>query len=157
TAMTRRRKATFDSRISRRSFLQRAGLGGGALLSGSLWQTIAAADKSASQIASLPLEHVIISCQENRSFDHYYGYAPHVQAAGFGPSANYKQPDGKGGFVAPYEFTALSTDDVGHSWTAVHQEWNGGKMDGFYTTDGIAAMGYYTAAELPFYYSLLDE
>ena len=29
-------------------------------------------------------------------------------------------------------------------------------MDGFYTTDGIAAMGYYTASELPFYYSLFE-
>jgi phospholipase C len=29
-------------------------------------------------------------------------------------------------------------------------------MDGFYTTDGPDGMGYYTAAELPFYYSLFD-
>ena len=25
-----------------------------------------------------PIEHVVIDCQENRSFDHYYGYAPWV-------------------------------------------------------------------------------
>ena len=30
-------------------------------------------------------------------------------------------------------------------------------MDGFYTNAGIWAMGYYTAEELPFYYSLFDE
>ena len=29
-------------------------------------------------------------------------------------------------------------------------------MDGFYTMDGINCMGYYTQADLPFYYSLLD-
>jgi phospholipase C len=29
-------------------------------------------------------------------------------------------------------------------------------MNGFYTTDGIWAMGYYTAKELPYYYSLFD-
>ena len=29
-------------------------------------------------------------------------------------------------------------------------------MDGFYTTDGINCMGYYTAGDLPFYYSLHD-
>ena len=40
---------------------------------------------------------------------------------------------------------------------AVHDEWNGGAMDGFYTNDGIWAMGYYTAEELPFYYSLFDD
>ena len=29
-------------------------------------------------------------------------------------------------------------------------------MDGFYTTDGIDCMGYYTGDELPFYYSLFE-
>ena len=62
-----------------------------------------------------------------------------------------------GGSIFPYEFTSLSTPDIGHSWGEVHSEWNSGAMNGFYTTDGINAMGYYTAAELPFYYSLLDE
>jgi phospholipase C len=108
--------------------------------------------RAAATQTTLPLEHVIISCQENRSFDHYFGFAPQVQHAGLGPSASYAQPDGHGGQVKPYEFTALSTADVGHSWTAVHGEWNNGAMDGFYTTDGIDAMGYYTATELPFYY-----
>jgi phospholipase C len=155
--MTRTRMTPFGSRLSRRSFLQRAGLGGVALLGGTGTQPVVAAGLSQSPLASLPLEHVIISCQENRSFDHYYGFAPQVQAAGFGPSAGYSQPDGNGGFVLPYEFTALSTDDIGHSWGDVHSEWNAGAMDGFYTTDGIAAMGYYTGAELPFYYSLFNE
>jgi phospholipase C len=53
--------------------------------------------------------------------------------------------------------TDLSTPDIGHSWTAVHDEWAAGAMNGFYTTDGINAMGYYTAEQLPFYYSLFDE
>ena len=29
-----------------------------------------------------PIQHVIIDCQENRSFDHYYGFAPFVGASG---------------------------------------------------------------------------
>ena len=154
--MTQRRTPS-ASELTRRAFLQRAGLGGAVLLNGSMWQTLNAAGSAQVLPRTLPIDHVIISCQENRSFDHYYGYAPLVQAAGLGPSATYRQPDGRGGFVVPYEFTALSTDDVGHSWNAVHGEWNGGAMDGFFTTDGLAAMGYYTAAELPFYYSLFDE
>jgi len=144
--------------LSRRSFLQSAGLGGMALLGGSSgWPAPASAAAMRRQPATLPIEHVIISCQENRSFDHYFGFAPQVQAAGFGPPPGYSQPDGNGGAVVPFEFTALSTDDIGHSWSDVHGEWNSGAMDGFFTTDGNAAMGYYTAAELPFYYSLLDE
>jgi phospholipase C len=69
----------------------------------------------------------------------------------------YSQPDGNGGRIKPYRFTDLSTDDIGHSWGEVHAEWNQGAMDGFYTTDGVWAMGYYTAQELPFYYSLFRD
>jgi phospholipase C len=38
----------------------------------------------------------------------------------------------------------------------MHSEYNGGAMDGFYTTDGAFAMGYYTGDDLPFYYSLFE-
>jgi phospholipase C len=98
---------------------------------------------------------VVISCQENRSFDHYYGFAPFVGT--YGVPDGYFQPDGNGGQVLPYEFTSLTTNDIGHSWGVVHDEWDAGAMDGFYTTDGIDCMGYYTAAELPFYYSLFRD
>src|SRR5215467_7762501 len=110
-----------DSGISRRTFLKRAGAAGVAVAGGTLWATApAAARASRATRVVTPLEHLVIACQENRSFDHYYGYAPQVRAAGFGPPAGYSQPDGHGGGVAPFEFTALSTPDVGHSWTAVH-------------------------------------
>ena len=110
-----------------------------------------------------PIRQVMISCAENRSFDHYFGYAPQVQAAGFGPPPGYSQPDADGNPHFPFEFTSLETPDPPHDWNAVHAQWNGGAMDGFYKSsaaaigDGDAAMGYYTAAELPFYYSLLDD
>jgi phospholipase C len=145
------------ARLSRRSFLGRAGAAGAAVVGGSLVSAAPAAARRGRAPAKTPLKHVIIDCQENRSFDHYFGYAPQVQAAGYGPPAGYSQPDGNGGSVAPYHFTSLSTPDIGHSWSAVHKEWDGGSMDGFYTTDGINAMGYYTAADLPFYYSLFGD
>jgi hypothetical protein len=114
------------------------------------------------QPASTPLQHVVISCQENRSFDHYFGYAPEVQAARLGPPPGYFQPDADENPHYPFEFTSLTTPDPPHSWSAVHEQWDDGDMDGFYTSsaarigDGDAAIGYYTEAELPFYYSLLD-
>jgi phospholipase C len=109
-----------------------------------------------------PIKHVIVSCQENRSFDHYFGYERHVQALGFGTPRGYTQPDLAGGRHAPFEFTALSTPDPPHWWDAVHQQVNNGRMDGFYRMaqqypgDGNVAMGYYTQRELPFYYSLMQ-
>ena len=45
----------------------------------------------------------------------------------------------------------------------MHRQYNDGKMDGFFTTaqqingDGRQAMPYYTARELPFYYSLFED
>jgi len=102
----------------------------------------------------MPIRHVVVDMQENRSFDHYYGFASF--AGKYGVPQGYTQPDGNRGTVAPYRFTSLSTPDIGHSWTAMHNEFHGGAMDGFYTTDGINALGYYTAQDLQFYYSLFE-
>jgi phospholipase C len=92
--------------------------------------------------------------QENRSFDHYYGYSPLVGS--YGVPTGFEQPDGYGAFVKPYRLASPTTNDIGHSWTDTHREFNGGAMDGFFSNDGRTAMGYYTAADLPFYYSLFD-
>jgi len=146
-----------DDAFTRGTFLKKTGAAGIAVAGGTLWATAPAAARARRVAkAQTPIKQLIVSCQENRSFDHYFGYAPQVQSGGFGPPANYTQPDGNGGSVAPFEFTALSTPDIPHSWGAVHQQWDNGAMDGFYTTDGPNGMGYYTGAELPFYYSLFD-
>ena len=99
-----------------------------------------------------PIDTIVVDCQENRSFDHYYGFAPFVGTHGV--PDGYTQPDGSGGAVAPFHFTSRSTNDIRHFWPDVHAEWNGGRMDGFFTADGIDCMGYYTGEDLPFYYGL---
>jgi phospholipase C len=101
-----------------------------------------------------PIKHVIVDVQENRSFDHYYGYSPFVGR--FGVPTGFKQSDGYGAFVEPYHLTSLTTADIGHSWADTHREFNGGAMDGFFSNDGRIALGYYTGADLPFYYSLFE-
>ena len=136
--------------IGRRTFLKGAGALGVAGLAGPLLSRVPTLASG-----GIPINHIVVDMQENRSFDHYFGFAPF--AGSFGVPPGYSQPDGHGGTVAPYRFTSLSTPDIGHSWNAMHNEYDGGKMDGFYTTDGLNCMGYYTQAELPFYYSLFDE
>jgi phospholipase C len=143
-----------DSPITRRTFLKRAGVAGVAVAGGTLWATSPAARAARTRRADTPLRHLVIACQENRSYDHYFGM--YLGPSGYGPPADYTQPDGNGGAFAPFEFTALSTPDIPHSWDAVHAQWDGGAMDGFYTVDGSDGLGYYTPRELPFYYSLLD-
>jgi phospholipase C len=162
--MAQDQRVQLDGGITRRRFVQGTGAGFVAVLGGSLYATAPAAARArrAAKVET-PLEHIVISCQENRSFDHYYGYAPQVQAAGFGPPAGYSQPDADGNPHEPFEFTALQTGDPPHDWNSVHEQWNGGAMDGFFISsqealgDGNEAIGYYTAAELPFYYSLFDD
>src|SRR5580765_6735252 len=120
-----------ENGVTRRTFLKQAGAAGVAVAGGTLWATSPAAAR-ARRVAKVdtPIDHLVIACQENRSFDHYFGYASQVQQAGFGPPAGYSQPDGHGGTVTPFEFTALSTPDNPHSWGAGHDQWDGGAMDG---------------------------
>jgi phospholipase C len=152
-----------DDAFTRRTLLKRAGAGGVAVAGATLWATAPAAASARRGRPDTPLKHLIVSCQENRSFDHYFGYAPQVQARQLGPPPGYTQPDAGGGRHAPSEFTALSTPDPPHWWQAVHDQYDGGKMDGFFRVsqqfvgDGNAAIGYYTASELPFYYSLFHD
>jgi phospholipase C len=160
--MNRKRTIPTGSSLTRRSFLRHAGLGGAAVVGSRLWSPAPVVAAPRRRSVQLPIDHVVISCQENRSFDHYFGYAPEVQTAGFGPPAGYSQPDSDGNPHEPFEFTDLTTGDPPHSWTAVHAQWDGGAMDGFYQVseavlgDGNQAIGYYTETELPFYYSLFD-
>jgi phospholipase C len=107
---------------------------------------------------STPIQHIIVCCQENHSFDSYFGSYSGLPA-GYGIPAGFTQPDGQGGTVAPHHFTNLTTDNVdpNHAWSDIHAEWNNGAMNGFYTTNGAAALGYYEAADLPYYYSLFSD
>jgi phospholipase C len=153
----RRRAASATPRLGRRTFLKGSIATGAALAGGGIWTT--AIHPRPAKAAETPIEHIVVAMQENRSFDHYFGYAPQVQAAGFGPPPGYSQPNpgGTPDPVEPYRFTALQTQDVPHDWHSVHGQVNGGAMDGFMTHSGIWAMGYYTEQELPFYYSLLED
>jgi phospholipase C len=148
---------TAGERYTRSKFLKKSGAAGAAVLGGSVWATSPAAARARQGHRDRsPIRNLVISCQENRSFDHYFGYAPQVQAKGFGPPPGYTQPDSAGGRHAPYELLSPTTPDISHSWASVHKEWDGGRMDGFYEADGPIALGYYTARELPFYYSLFQ-
>jgi phospholipase C len=122
------------------------------------------------------IEHVIILMQENRSFDHYFGTLSGVR--GFSDPEGLKagvfaqaDPHGPGGKLEPFRLWSdpplrdgQSLNDISHTWATQHLSWNGGKLDGFVTAhltvneaeDAAVTMGYYTRADLPFYYALAD-
>jgi phospholipase C len=118
------------------------------------------------------IDHVVIIIQENRSFDHYFGSYKGVR--GFNDqSAAFQQPYPAGtsapaGVLLPFHMDTTNTNsacthDITHDWIPQHQSWNNGAMNGFVTSrlpinanDALLTMGYYTRADLPYYYALAD-
>src|SRR5580693_324566 len=119
------------------------------------------------------IDHVVILIQENRSFDHYFGSYRGVR--GFSDqSAAFQQPypgntaNAPAGVLLPFHLdttktNAACTHDITHDWDPQHQSWHNGAMDGFVTSrlainanDAVLAMGYYTRADLPYYYAVAD-
>jgi phospholipase C len=119
------------------------------------------------------IEHVVIFIQENRSFDHYFGSCRGVR--GFADhSLAFEQPDIANltispiGKLQPFHLdtsttNAACTHDISHAWVPQHQSWNNGAMDGFVnsrlsidTNDAVLTMGYYTRADIPYYYAVAD-
>jgi phospholipase C len=111
-------------------------------------------------LAKIPIKHIIVVTEENRSFDHYYGVLSKLgQPDAEGWPAAFTNPDKAGIAVKPHHLTSTCLPaDPPHQNVAMHAGWDKGKMDGFVKsaavsgTDGHYAMGYYNDTDLPFYY-----
>jgi phospholipase C len=137
----------FNTRQSRRSVLRQLGALAGASLtldacSGNTFVPPRPGPTATGNLTSI--KHVVLACQENRSFDTYFGYYP--KAGPFGIPSGYTQPNGHGGNISPSHFRSPVLHDITHSWQPIHREWDNGAMDGFYTTNGPSALGYYDGA-----------
>ena len=114
------------------------------------------------------VEHVVILMQENRSFDHYFGTLRGVR--GFGdpraialPSGQpvWAQPDPKvpDAHIAPFRLNSETTSaqvmhSLDHSWKGSHATWK--HHDAWIDKKTPLTMGYFTRADIPFYYALAD-
>ena len=101
-----------------------------------------------------PVKHIVVLCQENHAFDHYFGSYSKLPAGYSWPST--WQNSG----IRPWHFTNNTGDgaDPNHDWTSTHTAYAGGKMTGFVSNgNGKAAMGYYNSTNIPYYYSLLSQ
>jgi len=140
-------------RLNRRDFLREvAGTSGAALA------TLALQEEAAAQTASLPspddsgIEHVVIVMMENRSFDHFLGWLPGAN----GRQSGLTYIDGNGAAQKTYrltDFVGCPHPDPDHSYAGARDEYDDGRMDGWLrtTTNDIYCVGYYAAADLPFF------
>ena len=161
-----------ESRLTRRQVLQ-AGMAAGAaaLAADPLVRVASAIGPPPGKLTDI--EHVIILTQENRSFDHYFGTYSGVEGLGTAAAkAVYEQEgyaaEGFGGKLLPFRLTsnniAQCFPDITHSWVPQHNSWDGGAMDNFVRTHievdgeqaGVATMGYYEKADIPFYRTLAE-
>ncbi len=112
------------------------------------------------QRAAIPLKHIIVVTEENRSFDHYFGQLP---AAGYkdvnGWPAGFTNKDLTNKVVGLSHATSTClAGDPPHQGAGMMAQWDNGKMDGFVKnaavkgSDGHYVMGYYDQTDLPFYY-----
>ena len=152
----------FRDAVSRRTFIK--GAGAVAVLGGSLYATAPAAAQAqeggtgrhaAQQPGHLvrrePVVRPLLRLRAAGASGRLRA-APRLLAAGRG-----RQP------ARAVRVHGLQTPDPPHDWGAVHEQWNGGAMDGFYKSSrrrsATATRRSATTrrTELPFYYSLLDD
>ena len=144
--------------FTRRKFLRGAGLVGGA----AAFATMSASTRAALASVAAPgttlndIEHFVILCQENRSFDHYFGMLSGV--AGFSDPTVQPDPvtgrtvfeqldpnplNGVGATMLPWRVqpaasAAQCMADVDHSWQGQHVSYANGTNAAFVTSHTVA-------------------
>lgn len=130
------------------------------------------------------INHIIFMYQENRSFDHYFGDLNNYRLSQGLPAVVDVAPAGitnaardGSGPVARFHFNDKCSESLSPFWNESHISFNlsapassTGTMDGFAQTAGQfamdnlendaagkRAMGFYTAADLPFYYFMATQ
>ena len=121
----------------------------------------------------MPIDTIVVLVQENRSFDSYFSHLGRYA----GRSDIEAAPDsttnpGDRGSVHYYMHAPhLCLIDTNHEWVGTHDEYDDGKMDGFFLVndgwtdgkipvggeallDGERALWWYDERDLPFYYEL---
>jgi phospholipase C len=168
-------------RISRRGVLK-AGLAAGAVAGSGAWQMAPGKGRPLRQPGSLPypklpagtdtitqIEHVVVLMMENHSYDNRLGMLFRPGADGFRigrnglPTAANPYPNGQIQHAFRMPTTCQLSARPSQEWTASHNAYDNGRMDGFVSTPidpltteivGGVAMGYWQAEDQPFYYSL---
>jgi phospholipase C len=153
-----------EERLRRREFIAKTAAVAGLAGAASAWPVDALVRQAARKQVStpfpspqnMPVDTFVVLMQENRSFDHYFGWHPGADAR----NAGLTYPDDMGNRhgthpLAP-DFQGCSFEDPDHSWEGGRTQYNGGKLDGFFRASDYYALGYYEKADLPFIPALAD-
>jgi phospholipase C len=112
------------------------------------------------------IDHIVVVMMENRSFDHMFGGLSLAEGLPVdGLTGDETNPTLLGDPVAVFNTDKwVHEEDLPHSWTASHAQFDLGANDGFvreYQNKGAQeyseTMSYYLREQLPVYHALIDE
>jgi phospholipase C len=152
---------------SRRTFIRNSVVVAGATMLPPAVQRALAAPAVAGTLGSVA--HVVILCQENRSYDHYFGalkggrgfnddHAATVQKT---TRTVFSQADAGGSLYTPWRLNTATTSaqwmgDVAHDLSSGTAAWNKGRNDKWLPAKGMKSIGYFTRNDIPYHYALAD-
>jgi len=105
------------------------------------------------------INHIVVVCMENRSFDHFAGWIPGAD----GRQAGLTYTDETGAAFSTYplapgdpavdDYQGCAHPDPDHSYEGGRVEYNNGACDGWLRAgnNDLYAIGYYTQDDLPFF------
>jgi len=102
--------------------------------------------------AAQDIQHIVLVMMENRSFDHFLGWAPGAD----GQQDGLSYPDHSGNLQKTYtlapDFQGCGHADPDHGYEGGRVQYNGGACDGWLLSGAsdIFSIGYYTEADLAF-------
>jgi phospholipase C len=150
--------------LTRRELLgSAAGLGLAATIGAPVTTQASAGTTGRSAYPALPdprrsgLDHIVVVCMENRSFDHYLGWLPGSDCRQRG--LTYVDDAGRKHHTHRLtDRTGCGFADPDHSYEGGRVQFNRGRLDGFRKgSNDDFALGYYVEADLPFYGPLLKQ
>src|SRR4051794_636700 len=145
-------------RISRREFLLGAAATGGLAASGlgSIGKALAATPNPLPKPEQSGIDHIVVVCMENRSFDHFLGWVPNAN----GRQSGLTYLDDAGNSHSTYrlhDWTGCGFNDPDHSYDGGRVQFNDGASDGFRKGDNDDyALGYYIKEDLPLTASVVN-
>lgn len=101
--------------------------------------------------SSMPIDHIVVLYEENRTFDNYFGTYPGAN----GLKSNIVLPVAPGSnvTVSPFHLSSTTTPDLSHAHSTAWRAYDNGAMDGFVYAEGSSlTMGYYDGSDIPYYW-----